>query len=140
MKGFTNPDGLVRLDFPGGWNGDSKNAFTGAGLSADELSVQTLVKNLAIFRKNSSALQTGQLMQYVPQNGLYVYFRYDATQTIMCVMNTGKDAMDIDFSKYPERTNGFIKAKSVTGKQVLNLADKPEIEPMQMWVMELLKQ
>ena len=27
-------------------------------------------------------------MQYVPQDGLYVYFRYDANQTVMCVMNT----------------------------------------------------
>ncbi|MBS1973759.1 MAG: cyclomaltodextrinase N-terminal domain-containing protein, partial [Bacteroidetes bacterium] len=42
MKGFTNPDGWVRLDFPGGWQGDKKNAFTGEGLSADELAVQSL--------------------------------------------------------------------------------------------------
>jgi glycosidase len=33
MKGIDNPDGWVRLDFPGGWAGDRKNAFTGAGLS-----------------------------------------------------------------------------------------------------------
>ncbi len=140
MKGFTFPDGLVRLDFPGGWNGDSKNAFTGAGLTSDELSVQMLVKDLAGFRKNATALKTGKMMQYVPQNGLYVYFRYDENQTIMCVMNTSKEALDIDFSYYPERTNGFIKAKSVTGKLVFNLTDKPKIEPMQMWVMELIKQ
>ncbi len=32
MKGVTNPDGWVRLDFPGGWNSDTLNAFTGNGL------------------------------------------------------------------------------------------------------------
>src|SRR5689334_6770904 len=36
MKGISNPDGLVRLDFPGGWDGDSKNAFTGKGLDDRE--------------------------------------------------------------------------------------------------------
>mgnify|MGYP003844025197 CR=1 FL=1 len=31
MKGISNPDGWVRLDFPGGWEGDQKNAFTETG-------------------------------------------------------------------------------------------------------------
>ena len=67
----------MRLDFPGGWNGDKVNAFTGTGLTEDQKSVQSLIKTLANFRKNSSALKTGKLMQYVPVDGLYVYFRYD---------------------------------------------------------------
>ena len=27
MKGVTNPDGWVRLDFPGGWNGDKSKCL-----------------------------------------------------------------------------------------------------------------
>ncbi len=76
-------------------------------------------------------------MQYVPENGLYVYFRYDENQTIMCIMNTGSQAAWIDFKKYQERIDGFIKAKKVIGNQVYSLNDKPEIETMQMWVLEL---
>ena len=57
MKGVSNPDGWVRLDFPGGWKGDKKNAFTQVGLTGDEISVQELVKTLANFRKNSSAIK-----------------------------------------------------------------------------------
>lgn len=139
MKGFTNPDGWVRLDFPGGWNGDLKNAFTGAGMTADELDVQSLVKKLANFRKNSSALKTGKLMQYVPVDGLYVYFRYDNNQTIMCVMNTSGKEQTVDFSKYAERTIGFGYAKSIVDDTVVNLSEKSTIAPDQMWVLALTK-
>jgi len=113
MKGISNPDGWVRLDFPGGWKGDAKNAFTGDGLSDDEKSVQELTRRLANFRKNSSAIKTGKLMQYVPGNGVYVYFRYDDKETVMCVMNTNKDQATILLDRFSERMDGFTKAFDV---------------------------
>jgi len=137
MGGYSNPDGNVRKDFPGGWDGDKKNAFTGNGLSDDEKSVQTLVKTLGNFRKNSSALKTGKMMQYVPADGLYVYFRYDDNETIMCVMNTSDKAKTIDFSKYAERTARFTKATSVISSDTFSITDKPTIAPWGMWVLEL---
>src|SRR6476661_3012026 len=120
MKGVSNPDGWVRLDFPGGWKGDKKNAFTQVGLTSDEISVQELVKKLANFRKNSSAIKTGKMMQYVPADGLYVYFRYDEKQTIMCIMNTDSTSKQIDFKKYAERTNGFSTAIDVLNNKSYN--------------------
>ncbi|PZX66048.1 glycoside hydrolase family 13 protein [Hydrotalea sandarakina] len=113
MKGFSNPDGWVRLDFPGGWAGDKKNAFTGEGLNKDELSVQAYTKKLANFRKNSPALTHGKLMQYVPKDGVYVYFRYTDNQTIMCVMNTNEKEHQISWSSFAERTSGFRKGLNV---------------------------
>ncbi|MBX7107815.1 MAG: cyclomaltodextrinase C-terminal domain-containing protein [Chitinophagales bacterium] len=139
MKGFTNPDGWVRLDFPGGWNGDNRNAFTGEGLDADALAVQSLVKTLANFRKNSSALKTGKMMQYVPVNGLYVYFRYDENQTVMCVMNTSGQDMEVDFSRYAERTHGFVAAKSITDDTAFMLSEKAVITADKMWVLALVR-
>jgi glycosidase len=139
LKGFTNPDGLVRSDFPGGWVGDKKNAFTGEGLTESELSVQLVVKKLGNFRKNSSALQTGKMMHYIPADGLYVYFRYDARQTVMCVMNPSKKESIVDFSKYAERTDGFKKAENVLSGEVLNTSSKASIPAMRMWVLELKK-
>jgi len=137
MKGFSNPDGWVRLDFPGGWQGDSKSAFTGAGLSPDELSVQQLVKTLGNFRKHASALQTGKMMQYVPKDGLYVYFRYDASQTIMCMMNTADMIRTADLSRFAERTAGFREGVDVLTGAHHPLTGGMEIPGMQMWVLEL---
>jgi glycosidase len=139
MKGISNPDGWVRLDFPGGWDGDKKNAFTQQGLTDDERSVQDLVKALGNYRKNSSALKTGKLMQFIPYNGVYVYFRYDNNQTIMCVMNTSDKPQAIDFTKYAERTTGFTKAVNILGTETFNTTDKPEIGSNEMWLLELKK-
>jgi glycosidase len=137
LSGISNPDGLVRQDFPGGWAGDKKNAFTGAGLSPDEGAVQTLVKTLGAFRRGSSALKTGKMMQYVPQKTLYVYFRYDAKQTVLCAMNTGEMPATLDFSRYNERTAGFTTSVDVlTGRQY-PLSQKAEIPGRTMWVLEL---
>ena len=139
MKGITNPDGWVRLDFPGGWNGDKINAFSGDGLSQDQLSVQTLIKTLANFRKNSSALKTGKLMQYLPVDGLYVYFRYDDKQTVMCVMNTSDKEQVVDFSKYTERTAGFSEATDVINKTSHAMSSSMKIDSLQSLVLELKK-
>ncbi|RXM43189.1 alpha-amylase family glycosyl hydrolase [Flavobacterium sp. YO64] len=139
VKGFKAPDGLVRSDFPGGWSTDTKNAFTGKGLTDDEKSTQDLVRKLANFRKTSSALTTGKLMHYVPVDGLYVYFRYDEKQTIMCIMNTSNDAKEVDFQKYMERTEGFNSAKNVVTDEKFSSLKKTSIPAMKMWVLELNK-
>lgn len=139
MKGIANPDGYVRLDFPGGWKGDKINAFTGEGLTTDQQEVLNLTKTLSNFRKKSSAVKTGKLTQYVPEDGLYVYFRYDNKQTVMCIMNTNENEKEIDFSKYNERTNDFTNARSVTGSETYQMNVSAAIPGNRMWVLELQK-
>jgi glycosidase len=139
MKGISNPDGLVRLDFPGGWEGDKKNAFTGEGLSDDEKTVQEITKKLANYRQRSSALKTGRLMHYVPEEGVYVYFRYNDEQTIMCVMNTSNNPRNIDFTRFSERTKGFSGARNVLTGETLQTSNSLHLDATQMLVLELLK-
>jgi len=139
MKGISNPDGWVRLDFPGGWQGDKKNAFTGEGLTDDEKAIQELTGKLANFRKSSMALKTGRLMHYIPELGLYVYFRYNNNQTVMCVMNTSDTSRTVDFSKYAERTKGFSTARNVVTGEAMRMGEKVTISGTEMWVLELLK-
>jgi glycosidase len=114
MKNFKDPsDAEVRRDFPGGWAGDASNKFIAANRTASENEAFNFVKMLANFRKTSSAIAGGQLMQYVPKEGVYVYFRYDKNQTVMVVSNTAKEDRKISFANYAERTNGFNKYKDV---------------------------
>lgn len=56
MKNFTNPDGRVREDFPGGWQGDSINKFKPENLKGDEKDYFNYVKTLATYRKHPSQL------------------------------------------------------------------------------------
>ena len=139
MTGFTNPDGNVRLDFKGGWVEDRENKFTKEGRTQKEDNIFQYVKRFANFRKNSSAITGGKLMQYVPVNGVYVYFRYDAKQTVMCVMNTSEKPATIDLSKYAERIKGFTKAYDVATGVTFNLEPKLTLGEKYLLVMELQK-
>lgn len=139
MKGVSNPDGWVRLDFKGGWAEDADNKFIAKGRNAKEDEVYNWTATLANFRKKSSAITTGKFMQYAPEDGLYVYFRYDAKQTVMCVMNTSDKDKEIDFSKYSERTSAFSSARQITGNSSYNMQQQLTIPAKRMWVMELMK-
>jgi len=137
MKGVSNPDGLVRSDFAGGWKEDEKNKFTAEGRSKKENEVHDWTMKLANFRKSSSAIKAGKMTQYVPEDGLYVYFRYDKNQTVMCIMNTGEKERKLDFTRYQERLNGFTETKSVTGDRSFQLTDAVSIPGKSMWVLEV---
>ena len=136
MKGFANPDGLVRMDFMGGWQGDSVNKFTEQGRTPLEDSIFNYTKTLANYRKTSSALKTGRLMQFAPEDGVYTYFRYDKNQTIMIVMNTGKDERTVDTKRFNERLNGFKNARNIVGGSVKELGGAWKMAGKSVWVLE----
>jgi len=137
MTGVTNPDGKVRLDFRGGWPGDSANKFTKEGRTEKEENIFEYIKRFANFRKNSSAITTGKMMQYVPVNGIYVYFRYDDRQTVMCVMNTNDQSSTIDLSRFKERMKDFTKAYDIATGATFNLAPTLTVGGKYLLVMEL---
>lgn len=139
MTGFTNPDGNVRRDFKGGWPGDSVNKFTKEGRTQKEENIFEYIKRLANFRKNSSAITTGKLMQYVPVDGVYVYFRYDDRQTVMCVMNTKNESATIDVSRFIERIKDFKKAYNVATGVTFELQPGLTVGGKYLLVMELRK-
>ena len=116
--GTTSPnDGHVRLDFPGGWEGDQTNKFDASGRTEKDNAIWNHVYTLANYRKNSSALTTGKMKQFVPDDGVYVYFRYDDKQAVMVVMNTSKKDKTISFNNYKEMTGGFTKYTNILTKE-----------------------
>ena len=140
MAGTTYPnDGFVRHDFPGGWKDDKKNAFTGEGLSDKEKEMQEYVRKLGEFRLHSSALKTGKMMQYIPKDGVYTYFRYDYNQTIMCIMNPETESKTISMNDYPDMKKDFLSAKNILTGEVIPLEKLNSIPAKTMFVLELMK-
>ncbi|TAH11688.1 MAG: alpha-amylase [Sphingobacteriia bacterium] len=119
MKNFKDPnDGMVRLNFPGGFNDGQFNKFLASGRNKTEEEAFSYVKKLANYRKNNTALQTGKLMQWIPKDGVYVYFRYNADQTFMIVFNSSKDVKEVKLNSFQERTKNYSKGVDiVTDKQ-----------------------
>lgn len=139
MTGTTSPnDGYVRLDFPGGWKGDTQNKFTSAGRNAKENEVWNHMATLANYRKTSSAITTGNMVQFVPEDGVYVYFRYNNKQTVMVVMNTSKETKNISLKRFAERTNGFSAMKNIISGTVSGINDF-SLDSYKSSVFELIK-
>ena len=140
MKNFKDPsDAEVRKDFPGGWPIDIQNKFLASGRSPQENEAFNYVKALAHFRMHSTALQTGKTMQYVPDDGLYIYFRYNANETVMCVVNTNASSKEINMNNYEERTKGLTKANNVLTNETFKSGDKFSVAGKTMLVLELKK-
>jgi hypothetical protein len=140
MKNFKNPsDAQVREDFPGGFPGDPVNKFQSSGRTELENRAHDYIAKLAGFRKTASALDSGALMQYVPSNGLYVYFRYNKQQTIMCILNMDTVSRSVDFKDYAERTGSFSTATDVLSGKVTELREAMVIPARKMIILELKK-
>jgi glycosidase len=141
MKNFkVNTDATVREDFPGGWSTDptTKNRFMEQGRSLTEQNSYSYISKLANFRKKSAALTTGRLMQFIPKEGLYAYFRYTDKQTILVITNKGKQTVQPDWKHFSERTKGFSQLRDVITGQLFSM-NGFTLMPGDSYVLELLQ-
>lgn len=140
MKNFKDPtDAEVRRDFPGGFAGDAENKFLAAGRSEKENEAFDFVKKLANFRKNCLALQTGKMTQYLPIDGVYVYFRHDAERSVMVIMGQNEKELTIDGRRFSENLRGFASGKNVLdGAKIAGLGQF-SVKPGSVQVIELGK-
>ena len=97
-------DGAIRADMPGGWAGDAKNAFTGAGLSVEEREAQEYLRRLLGWRKRTPVVQYGKLQHFAPADGVYVYFRHDGKDTVMVAFNKNAGATPLALDRF----DGFL--------------------------------
>lgn len=112
-------DDRYREDFPGGWPTDPVNKFEAAGRSKKEQMAFDYFQRLATYRQTSPALTEGELMQFVPEKGIYVYARYHPDQTILVMMNQESADQTLSFDRFAERTAGFTTGQDIiTGEEV----------------------
>ncbi|MDH7461421.1 glycoside hydrolase family 13 protein [Chitinophagaceae bacterium 26-R-25] len=137
MKNFSDPDGKVREDFKGGWSEDKVNKFTAQGRDGKENEAFNFIKKLANYRKTSEALQTGKLMQYVPENGVYVYFRYTDNKTVMIVFNSNDKDASVATKRFEERIGNYKSATNVISDATLSNIETLNVPAMTTWVLEL---
>ena len=117
----SDGDGVMRIDFPGGWEGDARNAFTKEGRTDLENEAFNFQKKLLMYRKNNPVLHTGKLKHFVPENEVYVYFRSNKEKMIMVLLNNSDEfAKTIDCKRFDEVMSGFSSAKNVMTDEKLN--------------------
>jgi neopullulanase len=99
MPGGGDPDN--RRDFPGGWAGDPRNAFTEAGRTPDERAIFDRVRTLAHLRAELPALRRGRHVSLAVSDQAYAFARVGEGGAVVVAINNAAGPADLDVSAGP---------------------------------------
>ena len=132
-------DGNVRKDFPGGFPGDTRNAFTREGRTRAEQSMFTWLSRLLHWRQGNETIIRGYQTQFIPYNGIYVITRRWHRNTVMTILNgTSKDAV-LEVDRYKEILNDgqdITRVKDIPTGRYYDLTKDLKLKPRQSLVLE----
>lgn len=95
MEGGDEP--TTRGDFPGGFPGDKRNAFTAAGRTKEENELFEYIKRLTTLRRELSPLRSRTLYNLHVSDQQYAYARAARTGVVIVVINNDNKPAEIDF-------------------------------------------
>ena len=134
-KAKGDPD--IRHDFPGGWNGDTNNAFTKSGRNETQQQYFDFTSKLFNWRKTNAAIHFGKTKQYLPQDNVYVYFRYNEQKTVMVVMNNSNENRTFKTERFQESIQNFKSGKEVISGKIIDLKNDVSIAAKSAYILEL---
>jgi glycosidase len=129
----------VRKDFPGGWVGDPRNAFTKEGRSKEEDDAFNYMRALLNWRKSELVIHSGKLTHYIPEDNIYVYFRHNESKTIMVVLNANTDTKRLNLLKFKENIGDNTRGIDALQGVEFTMEENLEIAPMTSLILELRK-
>lgn len=130
-------DADIRQDFPGGWNGDKNNAFTASGRTEVQKQYFDFTAKLLNWRKNKSVIHSGKTTHYIPENNVYVYFRYDEKETVMVIINNNPEKQTIKTNRFLENIKNYKSGKDALGNTSFDLKNDISIEGKSALILEL---
>ncbi len=131
-------DGKIRADYPGGWENDVINAFTGEGLTEAQLEFRAFLTTLLNERKDEPVLHHGKLTHYLPKDGVYVYFRTLEDKKVMVILNKNKTPYTLELNRYNQfLMGGKIKGKELISAEQLMAEGTMTLDPLRGYVIRL---
>ncbi|NOU60352.1 glycoside hydrolase family 13 protein [Marinifilum caeruleilacunae] len=136
----SDGDGKMRIDFPGGWEGDERNAFSAEGRNDKENEAFNFLRKLLQWRKINPVIHNGKLTHYIPENDVYVYFRSNKEKTVMVVLNNGEAKQELSLGRFSEKIKDFTKGYDILSEQSISFSTgKLEVKGNTSMILELKK-
>ena len=129
-------DGYVRKDFPGGFPGDTHNAFTAEGRTKAENAMFNWLSRLLHWRKGNSVITKGSQTQFIPYQGVYVIARQYNGRTVLTVLNGKSTVATMQVKRYAEVIGSNARVKDVLTNRYYDLSKDLELRPRQVLVLE----
>lgn len=139
MRGDKNKggDADIRRDFPGGWKSDRQNAFNTASQTEEQKEFHSFTQKLLNWRKGKDVIHTGKTKNFVPQNNVFVYFRYNEKETVMVVVNANEKEEVVDLKRFSEAIKSSSKGKDIISEKELSLQNNLTVPARTSMVIEL---
>ena len=129
-------DGNVRKDFPGGFPGDERSAFTADGRTRAENAMFTWLSKLLHWRQGNDVIVKGKQTQFIPYNGVYVVARQYNGKTVMTVVNGTRKQAALAVKRYAEVIGANTAATDVLTGKTVSLADDVQLAPRDVMILE----
>ena len=128
-------DGHVRKDFPGGFPGDSHNAFTAEGRTKAENNMFNWLSRLLHWRQNNPLITKGKMTQFIPWKGVYVIARQHQGRKVMTILNGTTNPAILEVERYKEIIGPATRVKDVPTGRFYDLSKNLDLKPRQTLVL-----
>lgn len=132
----TVTDGNVRKDFPGGFDGDRRSAFTADGRTAAENAMFGWLSKLLHWRQENEVVTKGTMTQFIPFKGVYAIHRQYNGKNLLVVLNGKKAENTFHAARYAEIVPQGTTARDVTSGRKFTLTEDFKLRPRQTLILE----
>lgn len=132
----SKSDGYIRLDVPGGWQGDKIDQFTREGRDDIQNEAFDFLRNMLHWRKGNEVIAKGKMKHYVPQNGVYVYERYLGDKNVLVFMNGTSKETEINLERYDESIKGKSSGRDAISGKTVSLGKELKMQPREILIIE----
>jgi glycosidase len=139
-------DADIRKDFPGGWSGDTNNAFTKTGRTEEQEKYFAFTSKLLNWRKSKEVIHFGKMKHYIPENNVYVYFRYNdpsnsgspkQAESVMVIINNNPESQTFKTNRFSESIPNNLVGKDIVSGKMVDLKNDSSIEGKSVLILEL---
>ncbi len=129
-------DGHVRKDFPGGFPGDARNAFTKEGRTKAQQQMFVWLSRLLHWRQGNDVIIKGSQTQFIPYQGIYVIARQYQGKTVLTVLNGTSKQTTMQVGRYQEVIGDVKRAKDILTGRYTDLSKDVTMRPRQSMILE----
>ena len=144
--------GGLRVDFPGGWEGDEMNLFIAEGRAeaaknTDGLAVPKgqaadlfdYASHLFQWRKTKDVIHKGKTMHFMTRDNTYGYFRYDDDEVVFVYINNSLEDKNVPWTYYKEISEGLSGGVDVVTGEPCEVSDATVVGPQSVLIIEFKK-
>jgi hypothetical protein len=125
----------LRVDFPGGWDGDAQNLFDKAQHSGAQKDVYDYTRAIMNWRKTKDVIHSGKTMHFIDRDNTYAYFRYNDNDVVFVYINNTDSVREIPWARYAEIAEGLTEGRDVITGEIVTMSGA-KVAPMSALVVE----